>query len=252
MRLEGKAAIITGAGNGMGKAMALLFAKEGAKVAVADVNEEWAQAVANEIREAGGTAIAVAGDVSKEEDVGNLFDTTVSEFGTVDILINNAGIMDNFAAAGDVDDTRWEKIFAVNVTGVMRTTRRALKIFQNQESGSIVNISSVGGIGGGRAGAAYTASKHAVMGFSKSTAYMYADSGIRCNVIAPGGVETNISSTFGQIDSFGMGQSRKGHESNPRSGKPEEIATVALFLASDEASFVNGAIVTADAGWTAY
>jgi len=252
MKLSGKVAIVTGAAAGMGKAIAELFAQEGAKVVASDLNAEGIQAVVNGITEKGGTAIAVTANVAKEEDVQNLVDTAVSTYGTVDILINNAGIMDNFVPAAEITDELWERVFAVNTTGPMRTTRKVLPIFMEKKSGAIVNIASIGGLQGSRAGATYTASKHAVIGFTKNVGFQYAEFGIRCNAIAPGGVNTNIASTFTNVSPFGMGKATAGASFNPRSGEPEEIAKVALFLASDDASFVNGAVVTADAGWTAY
>ncbi|WP_209860547.1 SDR family oxidoreductase [Paenibacillus shirakamiensis] len=252
LRLSGKVAVITGAASGMGKAIAELFAVEGAKVVVSDLRVEAAQTVVADIEAKGGTALAVAANVAKEEDVQHLIDTTVEQFGTLDILINNAGIMDNFVPAGDVTDELWERIFAINTTGPMRTTRKALSIFLDKKSGVIVNIASAGGLYGSRAGAAYTASKHAVVGFTKNVGFQYATSGIRCNAIAPGGVSTNIGTTINAPNPFGMEKAMAGMGLNPRAGEPEEIAKVALFLASDESSFVNGAVVTADAGWTAY
>lgn len=252
MKLQNKVTVVTGAGSGMGKAIALLYAQEGAKVVVSDINSDSANAVAEEIKTNGGEAIVVAANVAKEEDIQNLIDTTVSTYGTVDVLVNNAGIMDSFEAAGDVEDDKWERIFAVNTTSVMRSTRKVLPIFLEKEQGVIINVASVGGLYGARAGAAYTASKHAVVGFTKSTGFMYATQGIRCNAIAPGGVETNIGASIGNINEFGMGRIQPGIANNPRSGQPEEIAKVALFLASEDSSFVNGTVITADSGWTAY
>jgi NAD(P)-dependent dehydrogenase (short-subunit alcohol dehydrogenase family) len=125
-------------------------------------------------------------------------------------------------------------------------------IFLEKEQGVIINVASAGGLQGARAGAAYTASKHAVVGFTKNTGFMYAQKGIRCNAIAPGAVETNISASMTGISEFGMVRTQPGLALNPRIGKAAEIAKAALFLASDESSFVNGTVITADAGWTAY
>lgn len=252
MRLSGKVAVITGAASGMGKAIAELFAAEGAKVVVSDLHIEAAQAVVSGIESKGGIAIALAANVVKEEDVQQLIDKTVKEFGTVDILVNNAGIMDNFVPAADLTDEHWERVFAINATGPMRTTRKVLPIFTGKNSGVIVNIASAGGLYGSRAGAAYTAAKHAVVGLTKNVGFQYAKLGIRCNAVAPGGVNTNISTSINAPNQFGMERATIGMGINPRIGDPEEIAKVALFLASDEASFVNGTVVTADAGWTAY
>ncbi len=252
MKLMGKVAVVTGAASGMGKAIAELFAAEGAKVVVSDLRVETAQTVVSGIESKGGQAIAIAANVAKEEDVQQLIDTTVKEFGTVDILVNNAGIMDNFVPAADLTDELWDRIFAVNTTGPMRTTRKVLPIFMERKSGVIVNIASAGGLFGSRAGAAYTASKHAVVGFTKNVGFQYANLGIRCNAIAPGGVSTNIGTSITSPNSFGMERAMAGMQLNPRAGEPEEVAKVALFLASDDSSFVNGTVVTADAGWTAY
>ncbi|CAM4518625.1 SDR family oxidoreductase [Paenibacillus macerans] len=252
MKLENKAVIVTGAASGMGREIALLFAKEGAKVMVSDLNLEGANATVERITAAGGTAQAVKTNVTVEEDIQQLVDAAVKAFGTVDILVNNAGIMDNFEPAGDITDEQWERVFAVNTTSVMRATRKVLPIFLEKESGVIVNVASAGGLFGARAGAAYTASKHAVIGFTKNTGFMYAQKGIRCNAIAPGGVETNIGASMTNINPFGASRQQLGMAINPRLGSAEEIAKVALFLASDDSSFVNGTVITADAGWTAY
>ena len=252
MRLQNKVAVVTGAASGMGKAIAVLYAKEGAKVVVSDINLEAASQTVEEIKSKGGNAIAIMANVAKEEDIQNLIDTCVSTYGTLDILVNNAGIMDNFEPAGDIEDDKWERVFAVNTTSVMRATRKALPIFLEKEKGVIINVASAGGLQGARAGAAYTASKHAVVGFTKNTGFMYAQKGIRCNAIAPGGVDTNIGSSMTGVNQLGMGRVQPGLGINPRVGKPEEVANVALFLASDESGFVNGTVITADAGWTAY
>jgi len=252
MKLQQKVAVVTGAGAGMGRAIAILFAKEGAKVVAADIQPEAVRATVSEIEANGGTAVAVEADISREEHIQRMIDTAVQSFGTLDILVNNAGIMDNFVPAAEVTDELWEKVFAVNTTGTMRAIRKALPIFLEKGKGVIVNVASVGGLQGSRAGAAYTASKHAVVGLTKNVAFQYALKGIRCNAIAPGGVNTNIGATLRQPNAFGMERATAGIGLNPRAGEPEEIATVALFLASDDASFVNGAVITADAGWTAY
>lgn len=252
MRLKGKVAVVTGAASGIGRAIAELFAEQGAKVIVADLNLADAEKAAASIREKGGDATAVKTNVADADDVAAMIALAVSEYKTLDILVNNAGIMDNFEPAGDIEDAEWERVFAVNMNGVLFGTRKALNIFKEKKNGAIINISSIGGLYGSRAGAAYTASKHAVIGFTKNTGYMYANEGIRCNAIAPGAVETNIASSMTAINEFGMGRMQPGMALNPRVGKPEEIANVALFLASDEASFVNGAVIVADGGWSAY
>ncbi|ERG67667.1 MULTISPECIES: SDR family oxidoreductase [Exiguobacterium] len=249
MRLSGKVAIVTGAASGMGKAIAELYAQEGAKVVVSDMNLDGAKHVAENIS---GEAIAIQTDVTSEEALQQLFDETVKTFGQVDILVNNAGIMDGMEPVGEISNERWEKIFAVNTVSVMKSMRIAVDLFTKQGHGVIVNNISAGGLYGARAGAAYTASKHAVVGLTKNTAFMYADQNIRCNGIAPGAVATNIGSTMTNMSQAGFGRQQLGMAINPRIGQPEEIAQLALFLGSDESSFINGQVVAIDGGWTAY
>lgn len=251
-KLKNKVAIVTGAAAGMGKAIAQLFAAEGAKVIVSDINLDGAEQVATEITQEGGTATAIKTNMASKEDVQELIDTTLKTYSTIDILVNNAGIMDNFMPVATVTDEQWERIFAINTTGPMRAIRAAMPTFLAKEHGVILNIASVGGLRGSRAGVAYTASKHAIVGMTKNIGFQYATKGIRCNAIAPGAVETQIGSTITAPDSFGMERAMVGMQVNPKAGKPQDIAQAALYLVSDEASFINGTVLTADAGWTAY
>lgn len=250
-KLENKTALVTGAASGMGKAIAILFAKEGAKVALADLVQADAELVAEEIRKHGGKAMGITCDVSSEDSVKHLVETTLSEFGGLDILVNNAGIMDNFTPLDRVSDGLWEKVMAVNVNGPFYTSRLAIRHMLTKGKGVIINIASVGGLNGSRAGLAYTASKHALVGMTKNIGFMYAKKGIRCNAIAPGGVNTNIMKNA-QPDAEGAVLCSSGIGSNPRMGEPEEIAKTALFLASEDSSFITGTVITADGGWTAY
>ncbi|AST95181.1 SDR family oxidoreductase [Shouchella clausii] len=251
MKLQDNVAVVTGAASGMGAAIAKVYASEGAKVVVADLNLDGAEAVVKEIVDAGGVATAVKVNVAELNDVNQMIDHAVNEYGTLDILVNNAGIMDGFEPIGDISDERWDLLFDVNTKSVMRATRKALPLFLEKGKGVIVNVASSGGLNGAHAGAAYTASKHAVVGLTKNTGYMYAEKGIRCNAIAPGGVVTNIAATLKNINEFGASRLQAPREVMPRVGQAEEIAQVALFLASDDSSFVNGTVVTADSGWSA-
>jgi NAD(P)-dependent dehydrogenase (short-subunit alcohol dehydrogenase family) len=251
MRLQGKVAVVTGAASGMGKAIAILYAQEGTKVIVSDLNFDGAKDTVAVIEANGGSATAVLTNVAKEADIQTMIDTAISTYGTVDILVNNAGIMDNMEPAADITDEQWNRVFEINTTSVMRATRKVMPIFLAKGAGVIINVASVGGLYGKVAGSTYTASKHAVIGFTKSTGYMYANKGIRCNAIAPGGVATNIGTTMTNVNEFGASRTSLGLPLNPRFGQPEEIAGIALFLASDDSSFVNGTVIVGDAGWMA-
>ncbi|GDX51209.1 3-ketoacyl-ACP reductase [Bacteroidota bacterium] len=249
--LENKTAIITGAGSGMGKAMAILFAKEGANVIVADLKTERVDSVVNEIISAGGKSTGVTVNVSNEEDVKKMCDTAVNTYGGIDILVNNAGVMDDFTPVGDVTNDLWNKVIGVNLNGPFYSCRIVVPLMMKKGKGVIINISSIGGLNGARAGAAYTASKHAINGLTKNIAYMYGKKGIRCNAIAPGGVLTNIMEGA-TPNAFGYERMSGGFATNIRMAEPNEIADLALYLSSEKSSFVNGSVIVADGGWTAY
>lgn len=189
---DGRSVIVTGAASGIGRATALAFAAKGARVLVADLNSEAAGSVVKEIEEAGGTAVAVTGDLSEQAVVDQVARTAVERFGTVDVLVNNAGIMDRMSALGDVSDPEWERVIRVNLTAPFLLTRAVLPHMLAAGRGAIVNTASEAGLRGSAAGAAYTASKHGVVGLTKSLAVMYRKQGIRANAVAPGGTATSI------------------------------------------------------------
>ncbi len=250
-KLENKIAVVTGAASGMGKAIAKLYAQEGAKVVVADYNFEGAEAVVKEITEANGQAISMSVNVADGDAVNKMIEDTVSEYGSLDILVNNAGVMDNFEPVGEIKDEDWDRIFDINTKGVMRAMRKAVNYWiDNDKSGVIVNTISTGGISGAHAGATYGASKHAVVGLTKNTAYMYAKKNIRVNGIAPGAVATNISSSITNPSKLGTERLQAVQGIIPKVGEPEEIAEAALFLASEDSSFINGVVLPVDGGWT--
>lgn len=253
MKLENKVAVVTGGASGMGKAIVELFTREGAKIVCADYNFEGAQNVADMInKDSPNTVVAAEADVSDQLQNEAMIDKAIEEFGQLDILVNNAGIMDNFAPIGRTEVERFKNIQEVNTFSVFYSIRKALPIFEKQGHGVIINNASVAGLVGEHAGAAYTASKHAVIGLTKNTGFFYADKNIRCNAIGTGGVETNIGSTIGDVDTEAYGYIEAGNTGNIRVAQPEEIAQVALFLASDDSSYVNGSVITADGGTTAF
>ena len=253
MRLAGKVAVVTGAGSGMGRATALLFAREGAIVVGSDIDPARIEAVTAEATAAGGKMIGVVGDISKREDAEALVQRAIDEFGKLDILVNNAGVMDMMEGVANFKDETYERVFGVNVYGPFVTSRAAVRHMKERGGGAIVNVASVAAVTGASAGAVYTASKHALLGLSRNTAYAYAPFGIRCNTLIVGGVDTNIMAGAdpARFDHEALAQYGKWHAANPRTLKPEEVANLILFLASDEASGVNGAEVAVDAGWTA-
>lgn len=252
MKLCGKVAVVTGASSGMGKSIALLYAKEGASVVAVARRKEKLDEIVEISKDYNGTIIAMQGDVSKKEDNEKMIDLAVKEFGKIDILVNNAGVMDDMMPVGEVEDELWEKVMSVNLDGPFYACRKAVNLMMQQGGGNIINVGSIGGLNGCRAGASYTASKYALLGLTKNIGFMYADKGIRCNIICPGGVESEIGVGISHPSEFGFSRVRLGMGNVPRSGSPDEIATIALFLASDDSSFVNGTEIVADAGWTAF
>ncbi len=249
MKLKDKIAVVTGASSGLGRFIALEFAKEGAKVVAMARRKERLDELAKEAP--AGSIYPFQGDVSSREEILALFAYVQKTFGKLDILVNNAGILDNVMMAADMDDNTWDKVLAVNLTGPFLMSRGALNIMVPQGSGNIINISSVGGITGCHGGTAYTATKHGVVGLTQNIAWAYLKQGIRCNAICPGTVDSEIMADPTKVSKFGM---ERMMECMPRiaSGKPEQIAKIAVFLASDDADMINGAILVADKGMTAF
>lgn len=254
MRLQDKVVVITGAASGMGLAMAQRFTQEGAKVVAADWNAERLNAATTELQGKGAKIVAVQGDISDQTSAENIIEQAVKEYGRLDVLVNNAGVMDYMAGVGELTDDVWQRVLGINLNGPMFTMRRAVQQMLKQETGgSIVNVGSTASLSGGAAGAAYTASKHGILGLTRSTAWMYAKRGIRCNLIAPGGTATNIAESMPQDKLDMTGAQRAGAFSQmiPNFLQPSDIANLALYLASDESKLINGAVITADGGWMA-
>lgn len=253
MKLQNKVVIVTGASSGMGRATALLFVEEGAKVIALARRKERLEELESIAAGKGLTIVPFAADLAVDADIEAAVKLAVDRFGGLDVLVNNAGIMDNMVPLHELTDEHWDRILNLNLTSLMKMSRAALKVMLPKKSGVIVNIASIGGLQGTRAGVAYAASKHGVIGLTKNVGFMYANEGIRCNAICPGGVNTEIAAAgVNSPSEFGMARATAGMAANPRSGEPEEIATAALFLACDDSSFINGTTLVADAGWTAY
>ena len=248
MRLEGKVAIISGGARGMGASESKLFAREGAKVVIADLREEEGRQVEAEIAEAGGEAMYLRLDVTNENDWQDVVDRTVARFGKLDVLVNNAGISSGaFPDVNSIDG--WDRIMDINSKGVFLGTRSVIPKMVEAGGGAIVNISSIMGlVGGGEGHAAYHASKGAVRLYTKATAVRHATQGIRVNSVHPGFMPPMATSA--PVDDA---RRREVTDNTPmgREGRIEEVANAVLFLASDEASFITGAELAVDGGYTA-
>lgn len=248
MRFVGKCVVVTGASSGMGHKIALDFASEGATVVAVARRKERLEQLAAEAADLPGKILPYAGDISSKEVNEGMIDFAISQCGKLDVLVNNAGIMDEFKPITEVEDEQWERIMAVNLTGPMYATRKAVQEMLKTGGGNVLNIASIGGVQGCRAGAAYTASKHAMVGLTKNTAFMYVDKGIRCNVICPGGIETEVMNSQTNISQAGVARVMAGLDASIPSGKVEDISHAALMIASDEGKFMNGSVVVIDGG----
>jgi len=251
MKLNGKVAVITGAAAGIGRAIATRYAKEGAKLVLGDYDAATLQATTDALKAEGAEVASVVGNISVREDVEQLLDKAVEAHGRLDILVNNAGVLDGLTPLEDASDELFERVMAVNLRGPFLTCRKALSLMLPQGSGSIINIASLAGIQGGRGGTVYTMSKHGIVGLTKSIAFYYGERGIQSNAICPGGIETEIFKRI-PLHETGLKKASAHFKTSPRQGRPEEIASCALFLASGDASYVNGAALVVDGGWTAH
>jgi NAD(P)-dependent dehydrogenase (short-subunit alcohol dehydrogenase family) len=247
--LTGKIALVTGAASGIGRAAALLFAQEGATVAIADVNQQAGKAVADEIIQSGGHAFAEHVDVTQAADCQRVVERTVREFGRIHILFNNAGIMRR-ASVVELSEEDWDRVMAVNVKSIFLMSRQAIPIMAKAGGGSIINTASGWGLAGGPRAAAYCASKGAVVLLTKAMAIDHGPQKIRVNCICPGDTDTlmlrNEAQQLGEQEDRFLAES--AHRPLGRIGKPEEIAQAALYLASEASSFVTGTALVVDGG----
>lgn len=252
MKLENKSIVVTGASSGMGKAIVELFVQEGANVVAVARRAERLAALAESLKDAPGKMIPFTGDVSKLADVEGMIDAAVEHFGQLDCLINNAGVMDDMAPIAEATDEKYEYVFGINVYGPMAAMRKACQVFLKQgKGGNIINVSSIGA-NHQAAGPIYGASKAALNAMSRSTAYMYKQEGIRCNIIAPGGIATEISSAMGRPNMTGYGKIQPVLAISPAPGQATDIAQAALFLASDDSAYISGATLPVDGGWSSF
>jgi NAD(P)-dependent dehydrogenase (short-subunit alcohol dehydrogenase family) len=245
LRLKGKVAVVTGAGSGIGRAIALRLAAEGACLAIAELNAATGEATAEQIRGKGGDAVSIPTDVSRSDSVAALFSRLDALPWVPEILVNNAGNAAPSTPTHEVTDELWDTIVRVHLNGTFYGTREALRRMLPRGRGVLINIGSVLGMRGLPGGAAYTAAKGAIAAFTKGLAREVAESGIRVNCIAPGWIETPI------LDNVDAGGRERLVKSIPlgRLGTPEEIAAVAAFLASDEASYLTGQVISPNGGW---
>ncbi len=246
--LENKVAFVSGGGSGIGRAVAEAYAREGAKVVVADINVEHGEETVKMIKEKGGEAFFIKGDSSSAADNKHMVEVTVSKYGRLDIACNNAGMGGPAKPTGEYEPEAWDKVIALNLSGVFYACRNQLEQMEKNGGGSIVNIASIHGQVAAPNSVAYTASKHGVVGLTKNIAVEYAQKNIRCNAVGPGYIETALLKDNLNKD---MMQAVAAKSAMNRLGTAEEVAELVVFLNSDKSSFTTGSYIIADGGYTA-
>ncbi|MCX6789645.1 MAG: 3-oxoacyl-ACP reductase FabG [Candidatus Gribaldobacteria bacterium] len=248
MRLQNKTAIITGAGSGIGRAIALTFAKEGAKVVIADWAEKGGQETVEMVKQAGGEAVFVKTDVSKAGDIEKMAGACLENFGRVDILVNNAGIVKG-GPLHQTSEEDWDAVLSVNLKGIFLASKKIIPEMLKQGQGKIVNIASVAGLVGFENSGAYCASKGGIIALTRAMALEYAKNKINVNCIAPGIIKTAM--TKDMLDNQAIKTNFEAQTPYPRLGEPEDIAMATLYLASGESDFVTGEVLVVDGGFIA-
>ncbi len=249
--LDGKVALVTGGGSGIGRASSLAFARDGAKVVIVDVNVEGGEETAQLVKEAGGDAVLVHADVSKASDAQNMVDRTLEVYGRLDCAFNNAGVSGRSRGSmADYSEEDWDRVIGINLKGVWLCMKYEIPQMLKQGGGAIVNTASVAGLVGIRGTCAYIAAKHGVAGLTKAAALEYGESGIRVNAVCPGYINTPLTRPiFDRIE--GMESDVIARHPLGRLGEPNEIAEAVVWLSSDAASFVTGHTMTVDGGYVA-
>lgn len=257
MEFLDKVIVVTGASSGMGREISLQFAKEGAKVIAVARREERLNEIRDLAKTEGykGEIIPYVGDLSKEETNEKIIEFAFEKYNTLDILVNNAGVLDNFAPVGEVTDECINKVVAVDMMAPFYSTRKAVNMFMEHNiKGNIINIASIAGLCGGKAGTAYTMAKHAVIGLTKNTGFIYRENGIRCNCVCPGGIHTEMTepSAFANASQRGLANAMLATAFKIPSGYVTDVASLVLFLASEKSSYISGQAIALDGALTSY
>jgi len=262
MTFESRLAVVTGAGSGIGRAGSLALSETGATLAVLDIDSDRAAETADLIKQAGGQAAAYQGDTSKASDVDDAVSRAVSDFGSLEIMVNNAGILDGYFNVDELDESTWRRVIDIDLTGVFLGCKRALQEMLPRGRGRIVNMASVAGLNGTGGGAAYIAAKHGVVGLTRQMAVVYSSRGVTVNCVCPGPISTGLREHSQEIlgpevpDMSGRGiavNEDQIREVVPigRRGTVEDVASAVCYLASDEAGYVTGHAMVVDGGWRA-
>lgn len=257
MEFLNKVIVVTGASSGMGREISLQFAKEGAKVIAVARREERLNEIRDLAKTEGykGEIIPYVGDLSKEETNEKIIEFAFEKYNTLDILVNNAGVLDNFAPVGEVTDECINKVVAVDMMAPFYSTRKAVNMFMEHNiKGNIINIASIAGLCGGKAGTAYTMAKHAIIGLTKNTGFIYRENGIRCNCVCPGGIHTEMTepSAFANASQRGLANAMLATAFKIPSGYVTDVANLVLFLASEKSSYISGQAIALDGALTSY
>lgn len=241
-KLENRVALIYGGTSGLGEATARLYAKEGAKVAIAGRSEERGNKIVKDIQDNGGEAVFVKVDLMDSDQIKQSVQDTVDTFGTIEILYNGAGILDKYEDIINTDEETFDSVIEINLKAVFTATKEVMPIFVEKGKGVVINLGSQGSKFAGVGGTSYVSSKHALVGFTKQLAYDFGPKGIKANLLAPGYIDTPMTDD--------VEEKRLKEIPDQRAGKPEEVANLALFLASDDSNYMNGTEVYMDGGWT--